>query len=233
MVTNKKEIILPRKDDDGNFYISYSQISSWNEIKSFNLNILGKLEYIRSYFLGETFADAGWAEFGSDVEDYICSKDKADKFTDNEKSLMDSITPLGVFQKEIKIQLFDNVYLKGFVDDASDDLLTIRDYKTASQSSKQKYYKSDYIQLPLYAKGIQEETGFYPTKAEVCIIERKGNCFGKTNGRSLLSVGENVWFHTVDINEKLINETIEKIKNIILEISEVYKLFLKLEKHTI
>lgn len=220
------EIVLPQKDDRG-YYISYSQFSSFLSKKSFSLGIEGKLEYIRGYFFGERFPDQGWGQFGTETEGYICDKEFADNFTDREKEVMNKIKPLGVFQKEISVPLFEGIRLKGFIDDANEDLSIIRDYKTASATSKMKYYKDDYYQLPLYAKAIELETGKLPLKAEVCIIERKGNCFGMTERRDLLSIGNEIWYHEVDVSEQRVNEVIERIKATVIEISELYKVFLK------
>lgn len=222
-------LILPRKDSDGNYYISYSQVMSFLDNKSFNLGIEGKLEYIRSYFFEESFPDAGWAQFGLEVEDYICSRQGSENFTNEEINLLNEVVPLGNFQREIKIPLFENVYVKGFIDDANNDLSWIRDYKTASKTSAKKYYKPEYVQLLVYAEGVKQITGSYPKKIEVCIIERNGNCFGKTNGRGLLSVGNEVWYHDIELDIQKIKNTIEIFKSVVIEISEIYKLFLKLK----
>jgi hypothetical protein len=224
------EIILPRRDSEGKYYISYSQLTSFKSLKSFNLGIEGKLEYIRSYFFGEQFPDAGWAEFGAEVEDYICHIDREYNLTDKEKATLNQIEPLGVFQQEIKIPLFENVYLLGYIDDASSGFKKIRDYKTASQNSKKRYYEPDYIQLPLYAEGVKVITGEYPKEAEVCIIERKGNVFGMENRRDLLSVGEQVWYHPIDISPARIQGVLMQAKATVFEVSELYKTFLKINK---
>jgi hypothetical protein len=133
------EIILPRQDDDGSYYISYSQFSSYKSMKSFNLSILGKHEYMRSYFLNERHPDQGWAEFGQDVEDYICYRDLSKKevqkmdqereennekllseifssFTDVEKETLNKIEPLGNFQVKARLEILPGVYLLGFID---------------------------------------------------------------------------------------------------------------------
>lgn len=221
-----KEIILPRQDEEGNYYISYSQIKLWQDLKSFNLGILGKCEYILSYFFGEDWPDAGWAAFGSDVEAYITEREKAETFDDREKKILESIETLGVFQQEVKIQ-FDGFYLKGFIDDMTKDMVYIRDYKTASENSAKKYYKPEYRQLHNYSLWILQETGKLPEKAEVCIVERKGNVF-RTPGRENLSVGERVWYHTIDITMEEVEKERENIIQAVQEISDCYKVFLKL-----
>lgn len=224
------DIELPRQDADGNYYISYSQYSTWKELKSFNLGILGKQEYILGYFLGVEWPDQGWAQFGSEVEDYICTKDKSEKFGVLEKETLDKITPIGVFQKEIKLWIFPNVYIYGFMDDCNEDMSWLRDYKTASNNSRQRYYKDDYTQLDIYAMYALQETGKIPEKLEVCIIERKGNCFGMVERRDLLSVGKEIWYHQRETSQERLDKIKGTITATIFEISNAYKLFKKLNK---
>jgi len=223
----RTKLILPRKDKDGNYYISYSQLSSYNDAKGFNLGTKGSVEYMAKYFFGEDFPDAGWAQFGKDVEDYITERKAGETFKDEEKRVLEKISPLGVFQKEIKLWLFPNIYVLGYIDDALPDFSKIRDYKTASANSKEKYYKENYYQLDIYAAAIEQDLGIIP-ELEVCIIQRKGNVMGKKNARKDLSVGEMVWYHQrVSSRERIDFIKQEMIKKI-YEISNSYKLFLML-----
>jgi len=222
-------IILPRQDENGEYYLSYSQKSTWSAIKSFNLGISGRIEYMASYFLKRRWPDQGWAEFGQDVEDYVCEKSGADKFKPNELLVLDRITPLGLFQQEVKYYVLPNVYIKGFIDDMTPEKTLIRDYKTASVASKARYYKDDYTQLDLYANAVYKETGVLP-QAEVCIIERKGNCFGMVERRDLLSVGEEIWYHQREISLERIARVEAEVLTTIFDISSHYKHFLMLNK---
>ena len=251
------KLILPRKDKEGKYYISYSQATSWNDKRSFNLGIEGRLEYMLSYFHKVRFPDQGWAMFGEDAENYVCYKDltnkevgeldainlanlkegrdlrlvgdSIDSFTEREKEIMDAIEPLGVFQKEIKID-FGDFYVLGYIDDALGDFKKIRDYKTCSENSSSRYYKDDYFQLDLYSMWVKQELGYYPDVLEVCMIERKGNCFGMVERRDVLSVGNKVWYHnrvTTEDRQKYLKDYILRTA---LEISSYYKTFLELEK---
>jgi hypothetical protein len=220
-------LILPREDESG-YYISYSQIKLWNEIKGYNTGLSGKKEYIRSYFLGEEYPDkGGFGTFGSEAEAYITERKEADKFTDAERVVLEQITPLGVFQRKIKVP-FDGFYLLGYIDDSTEDCSQLRDYKTASEKSKAKYYEDDYFQLDIYAMGIKAEFGRLPEKLEVCIIERLGNGF--KGGREALKVGTRVWYHPRQTSL----ERLEKLSNTIVqtatEISKFYEVFLALNQ---
>lgn len=244
-------IVLPRTDKDGNYYVSYSQLSSFTSDSGFNTRLPGHLEYFQSYFLKQRWPDQGWALFGSQVEDYICYRNapedviaKMDKelseqgnstisealasFTDEEKKVLDTIEPLGTFQKEIRIWLFENVYLLGYIDDCTEDLSWLRDYKTCSLASSKQYYTDTYKQLDIYSLYAKQETGKIPEKLEVVMIERKGNCFGMTEARDVLSVGKKVWYHERTTTEEKLFQLEGWMKKRVLEISDYYKLFLDL-----
>lgn len=221
-------MILPQKDKEGNYYLSYSQINLWNDVKGFNTGRLGREEYIRGYFFGEQYGDEqGWAQFGSEVEDYITLRKGADNFDDNERKVLETIQTLGVFQHEAKIS-FDGFYLKGYLDDATPDFKKIRDYKTASEKSSQKYYGVDYKQLDIYALDTYKKHGFIP-EMEVCVIEREGNPF-RGGGRSVLRVKERVWYIPRTTTEAKLAELEAYINRTAQEISLHYQLFLKLNK---
>lgn len=221
---------LPRKNKEGQSYISYSQCKSWNEIKGFNTGKNGKYEAMMTYFFGEYFADAnGFAQFGIDVEDYICGKEEAKAlFTDKEKEVLDKITPLGLFQKEIKLDFPEHgFYLKGFIDDATPDLKKIRDYKSASQKSKAKYYEPEYSQLDVYGLAVEQETGVFP-ELELCVIERLGNGF--RGGRGVMNVGEEIWYITRETNKERLKTITDEIVSTAKEIEKYYEIFLKLNQ---
>lgn len=219
-------LILPKQDAEGNYYISYSQVKAWTETKGFSTGQLGKIEYIRKYFFNEKFPDkTGFAQFGTEVENYITTRTDADKFTLQERKVLDTIEPLGVFQKEIKLQ-FKDFYVLMYIDDKRADYSKLRDYKTASEKSSQKYYGEEYNQLDIYALGAKQECGKVPQELEVCVIERLGNGF--KGGRNVMTVGERIWYiprktdeHRLLMLEKLIKKTVS-------EISEYYDVFLTL-----
>lgn len=220
---------MPRKDKDGINYISYSQYSSYKSESGFNTGFPGNIEYIMSYFMGQTWPDSGFAQFGKDVEDYICEKAASETFTAKEREVMNGIVPLGRFQQEVKLWLGADLYLLGYIDDATQDLMHIRDYKTASENSSKRYYEDDYAQLDLYAMWVKQETGKLPDKMEVCIIERKGNCFGMVNRRDLLSLGSRVWYHERKTTEERLDKIKAGLMKVVFEISDRYKVYKQLK----
>jgi hypothetical protein len=222
-------MILPRKDENGEYYISYSQYESFTSEKAFGIDIPGRWGYILNYFLGYEKPDEGWAQFGSEVEDYICNRSFAENFKEEEKKLLEEIAPLGNFQKEIKLYILPGIYIKGFIDDATDDLKVIRDYKTASKKSAEKYKKPTYVQLDIYAGWVRQETGKLPEKGEVLVIERKGNCFGQVGRRDLLSVGQSWWIEEKQFTDERTDAVLEDMRRVVKEISLLYEVYLKVK----
>lgn len=219
---------LPRKNKEGESYLSYSSIKAWNELRGYNTGLSGKHESIMSYFFGQEFPDdKGFGIFGQEVETYVTERKSADKFTNEEKAVLETIQPLGVFQHEFKLP-FDGFYIKGFIDDMSIDKTKIRDYKSCSRKSGEKYAADDYFQLDLYALAIEKEFGVLP-EIEVCCIERSGNPF-KGGGRDVLKVAGDVWY----IQRKTDAERLKTLQEYIIktakEIEQYYIVFLKLNQ---
>ena len=223
------KIVLPKKDKiTGKYMISYSQIKLWNDLKGYNTGLSGRKEYIMAYFLNQKWEDkGGFAQFGIDVEDYITKREGAHKFDVRELETLNSIKTLGIFQKELALE-FDGFVLKGFIDDCAPDYSKIRDYKGASLNSAKKYYEEEYNQLDVYALGIKQEQGVIPKELEVCVIERLGNGF--RGGRNVMKVGENVWYIARKTDKAKLKELNTSIIKTATEISDYYKVFLKLNK---
>ena len=215
-------IELP-KSFNGKPQVSYSQIDLWNSIKGFNTGLPGYYEYVRKYFLNEKYTDYGWGQFGNEVQEYIQERKCPECFNDQEKEVLDKIEVFGEPEVEMIID-FDSFVLLGFKDEESKDKKLIRDYKTASMSSKQKYFKEDYFQLDVYALHTYKELGFIP-KIELCIIERGGNAF--KGGRKSLTVGTEVWYHTVQTSKDRLKLVENYILETVEEISDYYKIFKK------
>ncbi len=222
-----RKIELPKQNKKGKPTISYSQYSLFKSLSSFNLKDEGYKEYVVKYFLGYKFADKGWAEFGNDVEDYICKREKSEKFKEEEKKVLNKIEPLGIFQDKFEID-FGDFTLNGIIDDRAEDWSKIIDYKTCSLKSLQQYKTDDYTQMDFYAMKAIEVTGNIP-EMEVCAVERLGNCYYE-GGREVLTVGENIW----RVDRCTTQERLELLKEdlflVVYQISELYKVFLKTNK---
>jgi hypothetical protein len=180
------------------------------------------------YFMGREWPDMGWAQFGQEVEDYICERKGPENFEDRERVVLEKVQPLGNFQKDFMLR-YDGFAVIGFIDDASDDFKHIRDYKTCSKNSSKRYYKDNYYQLDLYALWVEQEFGYLPEKLEVFMVERTGNPF-KGGGRSVLKVGEDVWSHFRPVDRERLNWLREDIRRVANEISMYYNVYQKLLK---
>lgn len=222
------KINLP-KQKDGKSYLSYSQWQLWNAAKSFNMKDAGMYEYFVQYFFGlNPWPDMGWAAFGNMVEDYITTGKGKKDLSDSELKVLDTIEPLGTFQRYFELEM-EGFFIKGFIDDDNLDqdgreINWIRDYKTASKTSKKKYYEDDYWQLDVYAMAIHQKFGYWPDKMEVCIIERKGNPFrGET-----LEVANNIWYVDRDLTEDRLTWLENSLYETAEQISDYWTTFQKL-----
>jgi len=218
-------LILPRVDDEGFPYLSYSQISTWKK---------SKREYIRQYFFGEAFEGNAYTEFGSKVGEALENNDYSG-FTVKEKKFLKTIPRYDEFEREIKLQL-DGFYIKGFIDTNTLDLQQscgvevemvdkIADYKTGDVDKKTAEYESDeYTQLDIYAGAIKQETGVLPSDVKVFLIHRTGNAF--KNER--LKLGDRFVTITKNVTQERVDTVLKEVQEIALEISQYYKLYLSL-----
>ncbi len=247
------EIVLPRtykgenKELHGIPCISWSQIETWNDKKGFNTGLDGMEEYMLKYFFGMEFKDAGWGQFGTEVEAYITLRNLGRNTLDAnsladleaaernlsviEKDRLKDIKPLGIFQEEVCVN-FDNKFIVfGFKDDVNEAHTHLRDYKTKSESSKKDLVMDKKHQLELYVLDIIQKGYPIPTTIEYTIIERLGGkaCFDG-GGRKTLTVGPRQWTEHIKITPERLEVTKEVVTKAVYEISHWYKTFLKINR---
>jgi len=90
-MAKKQQIVLPRTDEEGKCYISYSQISKWKYPKG------GKKDYIKSYFFGERFEGNAYTDFGSLIGEALENNDFS-AFSEKDQVVLDMITRLDEFE---------------------------------------------------------------------------------------------------------------------------------------
>lgn len=216
------KIVLPKSDETGKFYVSYSQLSTWKK---------SKREYIRQYFFGESFDGNAYTEFGSKIGKALENNDFSE-FTKEEQKILKTIPRYDEFEREIKLD-FGDFYVKGFIDTstAAEDygkglhVRRIADYKTGDKVKKAPEYQSDdYTQLDIYAAALEQEYGTLPDSVCVYLIDRKGNAFQNEE----LVLGDGFITITKDVNPKRIEQVKKDILKTVKEISEYYQIFLKL-----
>lgn len=240
---HKKYIGLP--------YVSWSQVESFNDKSGFNTGLLGEFEYLLNRFSMIDFGDMGWGQFGSEAEAYITLRNlpkaklvKIEKkvqdelaealrnFTEEEKEVLDTITPLGTYQDEICYWIEElNVIVLGYIDDRSPEkdgkIDILRDYKTKSESSKKDLHDDKKHQIELYILGLRQR-GLEVQNAEYCIIERLGGreCMGG-GGRASLSIGKRVWYEPYSWDEERLKVTHQMIVDTVIRISSLYTTYEK------
>lgn len=206
----KNKIVLPRVDDKGVCYISYSQHSKWKRDKK---------DYIKSYFFGERFEGNAYTDFGSRIGEAL-EKNDFSGFTKEEQKVLKRITRLDEFEREIKLD-FGDFYVLGFIDTNDKDLKILIDYKTGALNKVSEYEADKYDQLGIYAAAIEQETGKLPEQAHVELIERVGNAFKGED----LSLGKEVIQIPQDISPEKIAEIKKDVVKVANEISEYYRVF--------
>ena len=235
---HKKYIGLP--------YISWSQIESFNDKSGFNTGLLGEFEYIIKYLSFNTFKDLGFGVFGSETEAYITLRnlpkkellkfeekvqkefqDALKNFSEKEKTVLNTIEPLGIFQDEICYYVEElDIIVLGYIDDRTQEdsygnIDLLRDYKSKSESSKKDLHLDKKYQIELYILGLRQR-GLNVLGAEYCIIERFGGreCMNG-GGRESLSVGDRIWYEPYSWTEERLKQTHQMIIDTAIRISSL------------
>lgn len=197
-------ITLPKVDENGEQYISYSQINTFKRSKQ---------EYFNRYIKGEPFVDNPWTLFGSKVGESL-ELNNFNGFSQREKEILRQVPRLDEFEVEIRLQ-YEEFYVKGYID--TTDYETIIDYKTGSAKKKVEYMRDDYWQIQIYALALQQE-GFSPKEGKVVFIERYGNPY---RGQ-VLEVGQDITEIPVDISPTRLESVYEGVYGVAKEISDFY-----------
>jgi hypothetical protein len=221
----KEQLVLPTKDREGNYYISYSQIGSYKR---------SVREYIRQKFFKEPFVSNPYMLFGTKVGEAL-EHNNFEDFTEDEQEFLKTVPRYDRFEALVHLRM-KGFYVKGFIDTMKlpDDhkkghiikyVPAIADYKTGDIEKKRGDYESDeYIQLDIYAAHIEQTFGSLPKKVEVILIGRKGNAFKReelTLTKEFITINRKTTKKKVEAVKKIVQETAE-------EISEYYKVFLTL-----
>lgn len=208
------EINLPKKDDKGVPYLSYSQMSTWKK---------SKRDYIRQYFFGERFEGNAYTDFGGDIGSALENNDFS-AYTKEEQEFLNTLPRLDQFERKVRLEFKEGFYVTGFIDTNSSDFKKIKDYKTGDMSKEAEYDNDNYTQLEIYAMALEQETGILPEEAEVILIERTGNAF---KGEEL-KLGSQFKVIPRSLDVFRLETVRQDIVKIAYEISEYYKIFLEL-----
>jgi len=200
---------LPKKDKNGNSYLSYSQIALFKR----DLN-----QYHEQYILNKPFEGNEYTDFGSKVGTALETYN-FNGFHNDEIDTLKKVTRLDLFEKKTILN-YDGFYVIGFIDSCSSDYSQIIDYKTGGKGKHLEYSKEDYNQLHIYALSICQETGITPTKASVEFILREGNAF---RGERLRVANKEPIKIDIDINMNRLNSVYWDVLKTAKEIEKYYE----------
>lgn len=154
-------INLPTKDKNGKSFLTYSQIA---------LFLKNKKDYTKQYIIKEPFFQNKYIKFGLKVGNAI-EKNDYSLFTKDEKSILESVKRLDLFEKKCFLD-FDDFYITGRIDSCTFDLTEIIDYKTGGDNKEIQYTLPEYVQLPYYALSIRQQEQIHVKTASVIFIKR-------------------------------------------------------------
>jgi hypothetical protein len=199
---------LPKKDKNGNSYLSYSQI---------NLFLKSPKQYYEQVILDKPFKGNEYTDFGTQVGAAL-ELNMFGMFSDAEKEILSKVKRLDIFERATFLK-YDDFYVIGYIDTISSDFKKIIDYKTGGKKKELEYMKEDYTQLHYYALGIEQETGITPIDASVEFIRRGGNLY---KGQPLIVSDEFPINIPVDISRARLDKVYNDTKDIAKEIELFY-----------
>lgn len=203
-------MILPKKDKNGNGYLSYSQIALFKRDRA---------EYLEQYIIGKKFEGNAYTDFGSNVGNAL-ETNNFEKFTKDEAVILQKATRLDEFERRTILK-YDGFYIVGYIDTNKKDYSKIIDYKTGGLKKESQYKDKDYTQLHLYALSLRQETGITPKEASVEFIRRAGNAF---RGEKLTVANENPIKIDIDISYNRLKSVYWETLEVAKEIETFYKL---------
>ena len=154
-------------------------------------------------------------------------QDALKNFSEKEKTVLNTIEPLGIFQDEICYYVEElDIIVLGYIDDRTQEdsygnIDLLRDYKSKSESSKKDLHLDKKYQIELYILGLRQR-GLNVLGAEYCIIERFGGreCMNG-GGRESLSVGDRIWYEPYSWTEERLKQTHQMIIDTAIRISSL------------
>lgn len=201
---------LPRKDQEGFYYVSYSQLALFKRNKD---------EYYENYILGKKFEGNEYTDFGGKVGAAL-ELGRFNEFSKQETEILKKVTRLDEFERKTTLNYKEGFYVLGFIDTNSKDFTRIIDYKTGGLKKEDQYKSKDYTQLQIYALSLRQETGVTPEKASVEFIRRGGNAF---KGEKLIVKNEDPIEIPIDVSYERLKEVYWDTLETTKQISKFYK----------
>ena len=232
----ENKLVLPKKYKareerfekyNGMEKLSYSQIGSFTDD-------LYKNDYIRQYMFGIPSEGSIWTEFGSAVGEYIETNGEICSDLLNEESIaaLKEIPRPEKAAYEYPIAVVvdtpeGDLVIEGYIDEleyVSDTEVIVRDFKTGNIDKKVEQYASpEYQQTTLYSYHMETE-GYKVVDSCVLLLSRKGN--GRA-GHPVRLENKSKHIPTPYSRERA-EKYFDKVRKTAKEISDMYKVFLKL-----
>jgi len=211
---NNKELLDPHL---GKYYISYSTLSSWEDYRG---------DFIKQKLAGITLPDSVYAKFGNWVGESVehgVVQENSYGFTGGENINLIERSPNDNYERMILINMGEYVVI-GFIDiltEVGDFLVNSLDIKTGGKGKEDQYMKPEYIQTTLYNKALEDE-GYTINKTGVWFCRRDGS-----HVKPPLNLTKEQFYIPLEYNEERVKYALDKTDRVVREISEYYKVFLK------
>ena len=204
----------------GKPYISYSSVNSWEDYRE---------DFIKQKFAKIEVPGSVYANFGS----YLGEAVEHGKFGENPdgfvgqenfQPFLDDRPEGAEYEKMILIDMGDYVIL-GFIDIFSlneDEAAIVVDLKTGGKGKEKQYESEDYIQIPLYAKAIEDQ-GIKIATTGVWFVRREGSHI-----KPPLAVSKDQFWIELPYNEERVKYALDKVDRVVKEISSCYKTYKKI-----
>lgn len=201
----------------GKPYISFSSLSSWFEYRE---------DFIKKKILGLDIPAGIYADFGSWVGESIEKGEwqPTELGFAGQENLDVTDRPEGAeYEKLIVIDMGEYIVI-GFIDIfiPGEDGDTVLDAKTGKIGKEEKYQTDEYIQVILYAYGL-EKAGHTVGKTGVLYIERKGS-----HVYPPLAVGEEQFIIDLPYTKERVDYALKRVQKGVEEISSCYQTYQKL-----
>lgn len=204
--------MLPRKDDDGRFYVSYSQLSLFKRSPG---------DYYHRYIHEAPPVTNEYSDFGNKVGGAL-EENNFNFFSENEKEILKKVPRLDHFERKVELN-FKNFFVKGFIDTCDSHYTEIIDYKTGKEGNEEVYKNKSYTQLQIYAMALKQELGYLPLTAKVVFITRTDDF--KVADKPPIEI-------EIDISKDRLREVYFETLDTTRKIAEFYKKYPKPLKNT-
>jgi hypothetical protein len=208
--------------------LSYSQIGSFTDP-------LYKNDYIRQYFFGEKQEGGIFAIYGSQCGEWWETGGKVvgDMLSESDIEVLKKLPrPDGAqYEYEIVVELDTDegkICVQGFIDQLVTDGkdATVIDLKTGNLLKKKDFYGGDeYQQTTLYSYHMETE-GYNIKESKVFLVSRKGN----GRGVHVLRLDGPIETIPTPYSKERAEKYFEKVRKTAKEISDLYKVYLKVNK---